>query len=188
MIVSLSWAGQATPVQRATASPLGRATSEPQTGQWSGMRNFFSSPVRFSGDHPHDFGDHIPGPLDDHRVADAHVLAVDLILIVKRRAADRHASDADRLQDCRRGQGSCSPDVHLDVQDLRSGLPGFELEGQGPAGTAGDGSQGFLQGEGVDLDYDPVDLIGELFSLRPFPGKIPGPLRYRGTLLRGVDL
>ena len=60
MIDSLSRAGQAAFVHRVTASPLGRAVSEPQTGQRSGIRNFLSSPVRFSRDHPHDFRDHIP--------------------------------------------------------------------------------------------------------------------------------
>ena len=48
--------------------------------------------------HAENLRDHVAGPLDDHGVADADVLARDLILIVQRRVLHHDAADGDRLE------------------------------------------------------------------------------------------
>ncbi len=48
-----------------------------------------------------DLGDHVAGLVHDHRVADPHVLARDLVLVVQRRQPDRRAADEDRLEHAR---------------------------------------------------------------------------------------
>jgi len=47
---------------------------------------------------PDDLRDHVARALHDHVVALADVLAVDVLLVVERRARDRHAPDLDRLE------------------------------------------------------------------------------------------
>ena len=48
--------------------------------------------------HAHDLRDHVARAAHDHRVADAHVLAPDLVLVVQRRVGDGHAADEHRLE------------------------------------------------------------------------------------------
>src|SRR3546814_21006162 len=48
--------------------------------------------------HTDDLRDHIAGALHDHRIADAHVLAGDLILVLQGGVGDQHTADIDRLQ------------------------------------------------------------------------------------------
>ena len=61
-----------------------------------------------------DLRDDVAGALDHHRVADADVLAGDLVLIVQRGIRHHHASDGDRLEPRHRGQRAGAPDLELD--------------------------------------------------------------------------
>ena len=170
MIVSLSLAGQAMPVQRATASPSGRSTSDPQTGQRIGQPEFFLFARTFFGNYLDDLGNHISSPLNHHGIPDTNIFSVDFILVVQSGAADRYPSDMDRLQDRRRGQSPGPSHVDDDVENLGGHLLGLELESQSPPGAAGDRSQVLLEAEGVDFDDHPINLIGELLpELIHFP-------------------
>jgi hypothetical protein len=51
------------------------------------------------------------------------------------------------------------------VLDNRSGLRGRELDGHGPAGAPGDHPQAVLEGKRIDLEDDPVDLVGEILAV-----------------------
>ena len=88
----LRCAGQTSPpVQRATTSPSSRSTAEPQIGALRRqlVRRMQRLPALVERapllDHAHDFRDHVAGAPHDHRVADAHVHARDLVGVVQRR-------------------------------------------------------------------------------------------------------
>ncbi len=112
-------------------------------------------------DGPEDLRDHIAGPLQGHGVADADVLALDLVGVVQGGVADHHAADRHRMQPRDRGQGART--AHLDVDGLQGGggLLGGELVGDGPAGRAGDEAETLLPVQPVDLIDHPVDVVGQ---------------------------
>ena len=62
-----------------------------------------------------DLRDDVAGALHDHRVADADVLARDLVLVVQRGVGDDDAADRDRLQLGDRRQRAGAADLDLDV-------------------------------------------------------------------------
>ena len=82
--------------QRCIASPSGLTIFVPQSGQCSGIRNAFV-PRRCAPRRADDLRDHVAGALDDHVVALANLLAVDVLFVVERRARDGDAADLDRL-------------------------------------------------------------------------------------------
>ena len=128
-----------------------------------GNAEFLFLPGPLFQHHLDHFGDHVSGPLDDHRVPDADVLAVDFILIVQSRPADLHAPHADRIHEGRRSKGAGPADLNDDIPNLGRRLFGFEFECQGPARAPGDGPQRFLKAEGIHLDDHAVDFVGQLF-------------------------
>src|SRR6185437_10712168 len=117
-----------------------------------------------------DLRDHVTGTLDDHVVALADVLAVDVFLVVQRRLRHRHAADLDGLE-LRPGiERPCSPDSDVNLVQLRLSGHRRPLEGARPPGTIVQCTEPALLVEGVDLDHDPVDLVVELdAALLPFP-------------------
>ena len=78
-------------------------------------------------DDPDDLGDDVAGLVQQHGVADAHVLACDLVLVVQRAAAHRRAGDERRLEHGDRRHRAGASHLHVDVEHLRSRAP--------PAGT-----------------------------------------------------
>ena len=112
-------------------------------------------------EHAHDFRDHVARAPDDHRVADHHVLAPDLVLVVQRGIGDGHAADEHRLEASHRRDGAGAPDLHVDADDFGRHLLGRELVGDGPAWLAGHESERVLQRERIDLVHDAVDLEGK---------------------------
>ena len=80
--------GQARFGQRCMTSPSGLTISAPQSGHFAGIRNGFVS-ARVREHRADDLRNHVAGALDDHRVALADVLAVDVLLVVQRRVARR---------------------------------------------------------------------------------------------------
>ena len=67
-----------------------------------------------------DLRDHIAGALDDDRVADPHILAGDLVLVVQRRALHDDAADRDRLEHRDRGQRALAADLRSGCRAARS--------------------------------------------------------------------
>ena len=83
--------------QRCMTSPSGFTTSAPQSGQCFGIRNGFV-PFAVRSGRADDLRDHVAGALDDHEVALADVLAVDVLLVVERRGRDGDAADLHGLE------------------------------------------------------------------------------------------
>ena len=66
-----------------------------------------------------DLGDHVAGLAHDDGVADAHVLARDLVLVVQRRETDGRAADEHRLELRERRGPPGAADAHHDVVAAR---------------------------------------------------------------------
>ena len=109
---------------------------------------------------PSDLGDHVAGLAQDHGVAGADVLALDLVGVVQRGVLDRGAGDEGRLHDAVRRDAAGAADVDPDVEELGVDLLGRVLEGDRPARRPAGRAEPALQGDVVDLDHDPVDLVG----------------------------
>ena len=135
-----------------------------------------------------DLGDDIPCALQGDGVADSHVLARDLVLIVQGRIAHDDAADGDGVQSRDGGQGAGTAD--LDVDPLQDGrcLLRRELVGDGPARAARDEAQTLLPVQAIDLVDHPVDVIaqGGAFPLQ-FAVNADQRLRPLDSLRAGVD-
>ncbi len=112
-----------------------------------------------------DLRDDVTGALDDDGVADAHVLAADLVFVVQRGVGDDDAADVDRLEPCdgRERAGAANLDFNA-AQDCGR-LLGGELVGDGPTRRARDEAKAVLQIEAIDLVDDAVDVVAELGAL-----------------------
>ena len=111
--------GQARFGQRCITSPSGLTTSTPQSGQCVGIRNGFV-PGACGAGRPDDLRDHVAGALDDHVVALADLLAVDVLLVVQRRARDGDAADLDRLEHRPRVERAGAADADQDLEQASS--------------------------------------------------------------------
>ena len=109
-------------------------------------------------------------------VADADVLALYVIFVVKSGVLDSDAADEDRLQDGVGIEAAGSAHVDADVLENRGGLFGFELVGHRPAWLAGHVAQAVLDGDGVYLGHDAVGFVRQ-----------PGPLLFDLPVV-GLDL
>src|ERR1700746_2892951 len=98
-----------------------------------------------------DLRDHIAGALHDHRVADADILAGDLVLIVQGGALHDDAAYGDRLEHRHRGQRALAADLDRDVAQngLRLLRRGFFRPR--PTRRPADHAEPLLQSEVVDL-------------------------------------
>ena len=115
--------------------------------------------------HADDLRDHVAGALHDHLVADAHVLARDLVLVVQRGVRDHDAADGDRLQLGDRRQRAGAADLDRDVVERGDRLLGRELVRDRPARRAADETEAVLQREVVDLVDHAVDVVVEVGAL-----------------------
>ena len=155
------------PVQRRTTSPGGRTAWLPQAGQVSGKANGLDSrraPIRHHGD---DLRDHVASPLQHHGVADADVLAGDLVLVVQCGPAHHDAADIHRLQ-LRHGASA-----------RRCGRPGCRFRAgwwspvprgisrRWPSAAPGRRSPGGAASQAVELVDDAVDVVAEAGPLQP---------------------
>ena len=162
-IDSFRRAGQLALMQRLAASPSSRTILPPQTGQCVGMRKGFA--VRALGGHAHDLGDDVAGAFDHHLVADLQAEALDLVLVVQRGAGDGDAADLDGLEVGDRGERAGAAHLHLDVFDRGGGLARGVLVGDGPARRFGGEAELALLVDGIDLDDDAVDFVGQVLAL-----------------------
>ncbi len=111
---------------------------------------------------PDDLRNHVPGPLHDHEVALADLLAVDVLLVVQRRARDGDTADLDRLEQRPRVERTRPPDADQDLVQRRLRRHRSPLERARPARPVVQRAEASLLLERVDLDHDPVDLVVEL--------------------------
>ena len=179
----MSCAGQSRFGQRVTASPGDahhrRAAHRAVRGQPPGPRP--ARPLRLH--HRDDLRDHVAGALHHHGVADPHVLAVDLVLVVERRARDGDAADEDRAELRDRRQRAGAADAREDVLDHGGLLLRRELVGDRPARHPRQLAEVALQGELVHLEDAAVDLDRERGAPREQP-----PVVGDGGLEVGAEL
>ena len=111
---------------------------------------------------PQHLRDHVARTLDEHDVADPHVLAGDLVGVVQGRVLDHHAPHGDGPQLRHRRQRAGA--AHLDVDPLQHGgrLLGGELVRDPPARNAAHRAQPALPVQAVDLVDDAVDVVAEV--------------------------
>ena len=112
------------------------------------------------------FGDDIAGAPDDHRVADAHVLAPHLEQVVQRRVRDRRAADEHRLELGDRRQLAGAADLDLDRVQQRRLLLRRVLLRHRPARLARLEAEPLLQRAIVDLVDDAVDVVRQRVAAR----------------------
>ena len=124
----------------------------------------------------YDLGDDVPCSLHQDPIPDTNVFFLNFILVVQCRPADRNATDIHRFQMRHRCQ--CAGPPHLDFYgfDGRGFLDGFEFIGNRPSGAPGRGSQTLLQGDLVDFNYHPVDVVSQLM---PIFTELPVEIQYR---------
>jgi hypothetical protein len=127
-------------------------------GQQVEARRLAFAPLDDRADH---LGDHVAGPAHHHPVADAHVLAVDLALVVQRGVGDRHAADEHRLEARHRRDRPGAADLHVDAEQAGRHLLGRVLVGHRPARLAGDKAELLLAGQGIHLVNHAVDVEGQ---------------------------
>ena len=111
-----------------------------------------------------DLRDDISGALHDHEIALTDPLAVDVLLVVQRRAGDRDAADLDGLEHCPRVEGTRAADADRNLQQPGSRRHGRPLVGARPAWALVERAKPLLLFERVDLDHDAVDLVVELLA------------------------
>ena len=156
--LSCSGQGEGGFVQRkSTSSPDRVRPAHRSWGSAVGKTNGTSEPLRASCLDADHLGDDLAGLLDHHRVADADVLAGDLVGVVQAGPLDGRAGQAHRLQVGHRRQLARLADLDADVDDLGDGLLGLVLEGDRPARALA-ARPGARAGQVVDLDHQAVGL------------------------------
>ena len=161
-------AGQISPpVQRLTTSSLpvlgliSRVAWLPQAGQTCGKLESFRALRPLVLNHAENLRDDVAGALHDHRVADADVLAGDLVLVMQRRVLHHHAADRDRIELGDRRERAGAADLDVDVAQDRGRLLGGEFMGDGEARRARHEAEPLLEVEPVELIDDAVDIVVE---------------------------
>ena len=109
--------------------------------------------------------DDVARALDDDRIADPDVLAVDVLLVVQRGVPHDDAADLDGLELGEGVERAGASHVDLDREQLRGPGRGRELEGDRPARIAADRAERGLQREIVDLDDRAVDVVAERLAV-----------------------
>ena len=113
----------------------------------------------------HNLRDNIACPLQHDRVAYAHILALNLILIVQRRIRDNHAANRDRFQPRNRRERSGA--ANLNINRLKQCCCFFsgKFMGNGPTRRAADKAEAVLPVKPVNLVDDPVNIIAQARAL-----------------------
>ena len=112
------------------------------------------------------FRNHVTGAPHDHGVADAHVLAPHLVLIVQGGIGDDHPCDLHGTQ--ARDRRDCASAADLDIDRLDHGLllARRKLVRDGPPRRARHKPELYLRSEIVDLVDDAIDVIGQGVTTR----------------------
>ena len=160
-------AGQSTLTQRCVGLALEaherlRRTPGTAWGTSTCARRF----LRLASTGPDDLGDDVAGLAHDHGVADAHVFARDLVLVVQRGEPDGGAADEHRLELRERRGAPGAPDAHHDVAQHGGLLLGRELERDRPARRLAREAELVALREVVDLHHRAVDVVAERVAVR----------------------
>jgi len=113
----------------------------------------------------HDLRDHVAGALHHHGVADAHVLAFDLFLVVQGRILHHHAADGEWLELGHGRELAGAADLDIDIEQGRLRLLRGEFVRDRPARRTRDKAKALLKIETVDLVDDTVDVVAKIGAL-----------------------
>ncbi len=106
-----------------------------------------------------DVGDDVARPLDQDAVANANVLAGDLVEVVERGGAHGRSPDFHRLQHGVGGQYTGATDIDLQAEQFRRLLAGRELHGHCAARVFAGETQAVGQVAVIDLHHHAVNLV-----------------------------
>ena len=106
-----------------------------------------------------------PAALYQHPISNADVLAVDVVFIVQSGPAYCYPADIDRFEYGEGIEAAGPAHIYPYIEQLRRSLYRREFVSYGPARVVADGAQFLLEGDGVDLDDNAVDIVGQLFAL-----------------------
>ncbi len=104
-----------------------------------------------------DFGDHVVAAADEHARADLDAFALDVVVIIQRRALNRRARELHRAEVRQRCELARAPDLPRDVFDNRGRLLSGEFICHRPARKLLRLAQCFSQRKIGDLDDHAVD-------------------------------
>src|SRR5688572_15459617 len=99
--------------------------------------------------HADNLWDDVAGPLHDHRIADSHVLAGDLVFVVQRRILHDDTADRNRLQLGDGRESASAADLNLNAAQNGRRLLGGEFVRDGETRRARNEAKAFLQIEAV---------------------------------------
>ncbi len=109
-----------------------------------------------------DFRNDVSGPLDKHGVTDFELFPMHFSFIVQGGATDHNATNPHRIEHGNRGDRAGASDIEVNVKQAGRGLRGREFPGKSPARAAGFVAESGLDGKGIHLDDQAVDLIREI--------------------------
>ena len=114
--------------------------------------------------HRYHFGDHVTGAAHHHGIANAHILAVRLFLVVQRGIGHGHATHKHRLQLGHRCELAGTADLHVDAAHHGQHFLRRVLVRHRPARLAADKAELALQRDAVDLVDHAIDIEGQLVT------------------------
>ena len=109
----------------------------------------------FHADH---MRDHLASLLHHQHIADADVLAGDLVCVVQARPTDDRAREFHRLEVGHRRDRAAAAHLHADPGEPGRGLELLELPGDRPPRTFGRRPEDPLLVKPVDLHHEAIDL------------------------------
>ena len=138
-------------------------------------------PSRFAFDHADNLGDHIACSLQDHRVANAHVQASNLVGIVQGRVDHNDTTHGHGPQSRHRRDGAGTAHLYIDGLQDRARLFRRKFPRDSPARRAAYEPQPLLPIQAIDFVDNAVDIKGKLRPLR-FKASVG-----RGQAIRAFD-
>ena len=104
-------------------------------------------------------GNHVAGTPDDDGVANANVLAANLVLVMQRRVGHCHSADEHRSEPCHRRQRPGAADLDIDAEHLRDCFLRRKLVSNREARRARHVSELLLIGTRIDPVDNAVDFV-----------------------------
>ena len=114
----------------------------------------------FVVENPCDLWNHIAAAFNFNPIADLRAEPFDLVHVVQRGAADGGAADRDRLQLRDRGEFPSTPDLHVNIFDLRNTGPRCVFVSNRPARSLAGEAELPVQSRAVDFDHDSINFVG----------------------------
>ena len=114
--------------------------------------------LAFLVNHHHDFWDDVTGAAYDHRVADAHILAFQFVLIVQRGICHGYTAHVHRPQQRDRGDHTRAPDRGQDILDHGGFFLRRKFVRHRPARRACRKTETFTRGEAIHFVHHTVNF------------------------------